>query len=386
MTPTLEGRLQTRLFLAITVGVLWTAIIAPFLPEPSGVTVTMSYVMAYASLLLMAVYGLVWEFLYQALQQWRWDKDWPSIFVLLTVINEAPVVWLLDHLFPVMSGPMAGMVGPSVANSGSLGPTSPYLTGFLIHIGTTWLFIWLFSQGPMRVIFPRWRFEGGLVVRPRLMDAPPPSGQPALHPVTTQAHANGTAPSAPILTSASVSTTELVEGITCGHGHFGYPGLRYCMVCGRVLLPLAGRHGQGRRPPLGTLIFEDGTTHVLDGDVRLARASGPGNLIASPRDQLPAASTVADVRLSGWQPVISSESHRIAIALPGGGSLQIAPGMSAWLAPGAEFTIVSHRIRYESPYQPADADLARPTPQFRPVATAGQPNPHPHELHPTANP
>jgi hypothetical protein len=376
MTPTLEGRLQTRLFLAVTVGVLWTAIIAPFLPEPAGVSVSMSYAMAFGSLLLMTATGMIWENVYHGLQQRRWDKDWPSVFVLLTVLNEAPVVWLLDHLFPVMSGPMAGMSGSTVASAGSLGLASPYLPGFAIHIGTTWAVMWLFSQGPMRVICIRWRFEGGRVVYPRLLDSPVPGGRPelpwpegngtsgALVPeavpgaaaarLTLQA---GIGQAQPNGTPASASPGDLVEGGICSHGHFGYPGLRYCMICGRLLPSLTGTRGHGRRPPLGILIFEDGATHVVDSDVRLAHAEGPGYLTAGRRDEIPAASALAELRLAGWQPVVSSEFHRIAIALPGGGYLHVAPGVPARLMPGAEFTVATRRIRYESPYQPAELDL-----------------------------
>ncbi len=375
MTPTLEGRLHTRIFLAMTVGVLWTAVIAPFLPEPPGVTVSMSYSMAFGSLALMTGYGLVWERVYHGLQQWRWDKDWPSVFVLLSVFNEAPLVWVLDHLFPIMSGPMAGMAGSTAVLSGSLGLASPYLPGFAVHIGTTWAAMWLVSQGPMRVICVRWRFEGGRIVYPRLPDSPLPAGRPeiprpdgngasgawipevlpsaqvprlTLYPGTGQAQPNGN--------PARASGGELVEGSTCGHGHFGYPGLRYCMICGRLLPPQAGT--RGRRPPLGVLIFEDGATHVLDSDIRLAQAEGPGNLTTGHRDEIPAGSALADIRLAGWQPVVTSEFHRVAIALPGGGHLHVAPGVPARLMPGAEFTVATRRIRYESPYQPAGLDLA----------------------------
>jgi hypothetical protein len=389
MTPTLEGRLQTRIFLAATVGVLWTAIISPFLPEPPGVTIGMSYSMAFDSLLLMAVYGLVWEHLYHRLQQWRWDRDWPSVFVLLTVLNEAPVLWFMDHLFPVMSGPMPGMSGSSLVNAGSLGLDSPYLPGFVVHIGTTWVLMWLFSQGPMRVIFIRWRFEGGLVVHSQVPDSPVPGDRPeisrpegddtsdaqvqdsapstavarvTLHPRTGHARANGN--------PTSASNGDLVEGSICGHGHFGHPGLRYCMICGKPLPRLNGTRVLGRRPPLGVLIFDDGATHVLDSDVRLAEADGPGTLTAGRRDEIPAASALADIRLAGWQPFVSSEFHRIALALPGGGDLYIAPGASARLIPGAEFTVATRRIRYESPYQPAEPDPAAPGPRTEAVPEA----------------
>lgn len=387
MTPTLEGRLQTRIFLAATVGVLWTAIISPFLPEPAGVTVGMSYSMAFASLLLMGAYGVVWEFLYHRLQQRRWDRDWPSVFVLLTVFNEAALVWVVDHLFPVMSGPMAGMSGASLVNAGSLGPASPYLAGFVVHISTTWVLMWLFSQGPMRVIFIRWRFEGGRVVHSRLPDSPMTDDRPEiprpegdgtsaapvrdafpsiarlpLHPRTVRPRPNGN--------PASASNGDLVEGGRCGHGHFGHPGLRYCMICGRPLPQLNGTRALGRRPPLGILIFDDGATHVLDGDVRLAQAEGPGTLTAGRRDEIPAASTLADIRLAGWQPVVSSEFHQIDLALPAGGHLRVAPGASARLMPGVEFTVATRRIRYESPYQPTEPDPGTHGPRTEAVSEA----------------
>jgi hypothetical protein len=46
----------------------------------------------------------------------------------------------------------------------------PWLPGpvpwkaFLIHFGVVWLAVWLFANGPMRVLFIRWRFHGGRLV------------------------------------------------------------------------------------------------------------------------------------------------------------------------------------------------------------------------------
>jgi hypothetical protein len=134
------------------------------------------------------------------------------------------------------------------------------------------------------------------------------------------------------------------------------------MVCGRPLLPLNGTRVLGRRPPLGILVFDDGTTHVLDSDVRLARAEGTGNLTAGRREEVPDGSALADIRLAEWQPVVSSEFHPIAIELPGGGHLQVAPRVPALLVPGAELTVATGRVRYDSPYQPAELDPAVPGP------------------------
>ena len=382
MTPTLEGRLQTRIFLGATVGVLWTAIITPFLPEPAGVSLGMSYDMSFGSLLVMVVYGLVWEHLYHALQQLRWDKDWPSVFALLSVLVEAPLVWLLDFLFPIMSMSGSGMQmsGPMGPMSSSPGLPSPYFPGFAIHIATTWAVMWLFSQGPMRVIFVRWRFEGSRVLSARLPESLPADSKPqvpglplaALDSVDagcTAGHASKRAQP-----NGSAVAADLVQGITCGHGHFCYAGLRYCMVCGVSLLPLTGPLGPGRRPPLGVLILDDGTRYVIDHDLRLAQAEESRRLTVGPHDEIPAATALAEVRLAGWQPVVSSELYRIDVTLPGGAHLQVAPGaVLAALRPGTEFTIGEHRMRYESPYQPTGLERSVHGLQSRPGPGTGEP-------------
>lgn len=381
MTPTLEGRLQTRIFLGVVVGVLWTAVIVPFLPEPAGVTLGMSYDMAFGSLLVMTIYGLVWEFLYHALQQLRWDKDWPAIFALLAVLVEAPLVWMLDFLFPIMamSGTSMQMSGPMGPMSGSAALPSPYFPGFAIHVGTTWALIWLFTQGPMRVICVRWRFEGGRVLSARPAESLPADSQPQLPLGEVNGVAAAKLPEA-VSSSADAKRTayavngrarngrpqrdgpavpgDLVQGITCGNGHFCHPGLRYCMLCG-MSLPLTGALGPGRRPPLGVLILADGARHVVDHDLRLVQVEGPEGLIVGDRDQIPAAAAAAEIRLAGWRAVVSSELYRIEVDLPDGGHLRVAPdAMPAVLRPGAEFTVGKHRVRYESPYQPASLDAS----------------------------
>ena len=84
---------------------------------------------------LILVIGLVlWEPLYHGLQQFRWEKDWPTGLGLLTAINEGVVVWLL------LDAPIGA---------------------FLIHFVTTWTLIWFVLHGPLRAVVPRWRYRGG---------------------------------------------------------------------------------------------------------------------------------------------------------------------------------------------------------------------------------
>ena len=141
MVPTLYGRIQTRIVLLVVVGGIWTLIITPFLP--TGQPLSASYRTTFLVLLTVLVLGVVWEFVYHGLQQFRWEKDWPTFFGLLTMINEGIVVWL------VISG---GLV-PGVEDVP--------LSAFLIQFITTWLVVWLVANGPVQIFFSRWRFRGG---------------------------------------------------------------------------------------------------------------------------------------------------------------------------------------------------------------------------------
>lgn len=148
MTPTLPGRLQTRIFLLAVVGSVWTAIVGPALPRPAGASLGDVYAGAFQVLAIVLVAGLAWELVYHLLQQLRWEKDWPTLFGLATGINEGLVAWWL-------AVPL-GLVSPAV-------PTDT----FVAHFATTWLVVFLWAQGPMRVPFPRWRFRGGRLVGDR---------------------------------------------------------------------------------------------------------------------------------------------------------------------------------------------------------------------------
>lgn len=143
MTPTLFGRLQTRVVILGTVGLAWTLLVTLALPGPG--VLSDKYEVTLRALYLVALLGLGWEVLYHGLQQFRWEKDWPTLFGLVTGINEGIVVWfVLKAILPE-----------------SIGVTS---TQFAIHFTTTWIVVWLFLNGPMRVVALRWRFRGGRLV------------------------------------------------------------------------------------------------------------------------------------------------------------------------------------------------------------------------------
>ena len=93
MVPTLPGRIQTRIFLLGTVGVIVTALITPLLPIPGPLGA--AYKTTYLILATVLVVGILWELLYHLLMQWRWEKDWPSLFGLATAVPEGILVWIL---------------------------------------------------------------------------------------------------------------------------------------------------------------------------------------------------------------------------------------------------------------------------------------------------
>lgn len=139
MLPTLNGRIQTRVFVLLVVGGLWTLLITPLIGQ--------SYATTFVVLLAVTVLGVGWELIYHFVQQFRWEKDWPTLFGLLTAVNEGALLWLLIAVRAV----------PGLPRQVPLG-------AFLVQFLTTWIIVWLMVNGPMRVPFVHWRFRGGRVI------------------------------------------------------------------------------------------------------------------------------------------------------------------------------------------------------------------------------
>ncbi len=177
VTPTLWGRIQTRLLLGSTLGVVWTALVTPVLPHPLASdmgmnggygmvmtrlmtmistgqrsTLAMDYQMAFETLGIMVGAGLVWEVLYHLIQRSRREGDWPPLLALVAGAPEAVGVWLLLHVLGVTQG--------------ALGLSSSDVPMFLIGFGTTWVLLWVAMVGPMRVVSIRFHLTGMELWRP----------------------------------------------------------------------------------------------------------------------------------------------------------------------------------------------------------------------------
>jgi hypothetical protein len=139
MTPTLFGRWQTRIFLLITFGNL---VSLPFYLGLIGEKDNLAY---FWIVFWVGIFGLAWDVLYNYLQQYMWDRDWPGFFVFLAGIVEGIFLALILGIFGL----------PGVPND------EFNLASFIVHYGLVWLAVYISSWTAMRVLFPRWRFRGG---------------------------------------------------------------------------------------------------------------------------------------------------------------------------------------------------------------------------------
>lgn len=145
MTPTILGRIQTRVVFLLFIGSLVTLAIAGLLP--GSAPLTDRYRNTFIVLAAVAVLGIGWEMVYHFVMQWRWEKDWPTIFGLVTVLPEGALIWWLL----VVDG-IPGIKGTVTAPA------------FGIHFAAVWLAVWMVGNSPIRVPFIRWRFRGGRFV------------------------------------------------------------------------------------------------------------------------------------------------------------------------------------------------------------------------------
>ncbi len=141
MTPTLLGRIQTRLALLLVVGLGWTLLVTPFLPA-GGAPIGERYGATLSALVLVGLFGVVlWEPLYHGLQQLRWEKDWPTGLGLVTAVPEGILTY-------VVLGSLRNVSGAA----------------FFLHFLSTWLLVWITVHGPLRIVLVRWRYRGGRIV------------------------------------------------------------------------------------------------------------------------------------------------------------------------------------------------------------------------------
>jgi hypothetical protein len=147
MTLTLPGRWQTRFFLFLIAGIPVTLVFASRYTD---------FVTHFAILAYLLALGLGWDVLYQRLQRRRWNRDWPAYFQFFGGLLEGALLfWLIQWTRSTGLPTPQGLPGISPALRDG---------AFVVYYFSLWLVVFLGSQGPLRVLFPRWRQRGGRLI------------------------------------------------------------------------------------------------------------------------------------------------------------------------------------------------------------------------------
>jgi len=141
VTPVIQGRWETRVYLLGFVGIPVSIIFAILFQDISPL----------ALLGYLLIIGSALDVVYDLYQRFRWDNDWPPVLHLLSGILEGALLWTLIHNVNVPA------VNPGIT-----------LEQFVMHYATTWIAIFIVLWGPMKILFPRWRFLGGRLTRNHL--------------------------------------------------------------------------------------------------------------------------------------------------------------------------------------------------------------------------
>ncbi len=108
----------------------------------------------------------------------------------------------------------------------------------------------------------------------------------------------------------------LVRGRYCSRSHFNAPRDRWCRVCGVALAQDPQGEVEGRRPPLGQVVWDSGETDLIRRDTVVGREPGGDHGVASgaaeglvPRARSEGMSRVhAELRLIGWEILLSDRA------------------------------------------------------------------------------
>jgi FHA domain len=115
--------------------------------------------------------------------------------------------------------------------------------------------------------------HGGGLALTAAADAPEPAAmmQETLHDIVPAQLTGALAAEATGVVPASDRPGIVVEGVLCTSEHFNDPESRACRQCGMNLDQPPRNVLRRQRPPLGVLVFDDGTRITLDGDYVLGR-------------------------------------------------------------------------------------------------------------------
>ena len=171
--------------------------------------------------------------------------------------------------------------------------------------------------------------------------------------------AGGAAKPAPPRPGAAGPAHVLVKGFRCSRNHHNDPRVSFCSVCGIRMDQRTGILVDGRRPPLGLLVLDIGSTFVLDDNYLLGRNPEVDEAVISSQlrpirldDDSGTLSRVhAEIRLEGWDVLLldRGSANGTHVAAPGqSGWNRLAPHRPIVLTPGTHVRIGRRVFTFES--------------------------------------
>lgn len=171
--------------------------------------------------------------------------------------------------------------------------------------------------------------------------------------------AGGAAKPAPPRPGTAGPAHVLVKGFRCSRNHHNDPRVSFCSVCGIRMDQRTGILVDGRRPPLGLLVLDIGSTFVLDDNYLLGRNPEVDEAVISSRlrpirldDDSGTLSRVhAEIRLEGWDVLLldRGSANGTHVAAPGqSGWNRLAPHRPIVLTPGTHVRIGRRVFTFES--------------------------------------
>jgi hypothetical protein len=150
-----------------------------------------------------------------------------------------------------------------------------------------------------------------------------------------------------------------VEGIVCARGHFNDPDAAYCTVCGISMVQRTHEFVSGVRPPLGVLLFDDGSAFTIDGNYVLGRepefdpavAEGSARPLTLSDPDNAVSRVHAELRLQGWRVLLVDRGSANGTLVSGAGDddwHQLEPGEPLELVPGQHLRFGDRDAVYES--------------------------------------
>lgn len=159
---------------------------------------------------------------------------------------------------------------------------------------------------------------------------------------------------------ADSSEEHLVDGILCSRQHFNSPDTSYCTSCGISMVHQTHNLVRRRRPPLGFLVFDDGSTFTLDEHYVLGRepeidpavADGSARPICLDDPQMTVSRVHAEIRLEGWEVHLDDRNSTNGSHLlndEGTAWERLVPGQPRRLRPGGRGAVGQRTFVYETP-------------------------------------